>query len=165
MHAVMTAPGPSVGILGLDHVRLAVDDLDRAVRFYRDVLGAELVDRYDRNDRNDPRAAADRPTTAGRPGPTPRRAARATFRVGRGLTLQLVVAARRAPAGDERPLWAFAIAPADVAVFRQRLTDAGVAHVGPVAGGPLCQASIYLHDPAGNLLELTTTGYPGDVVV
>ncbi len=38
------APGVSIG-----HVHLKVSDLDRAVAFYRDVLGFEVTDRFGRN--------------------------------------------------------------------------------------------------------------------
>jgi catechol 2,3-dioxygenase-like lactoylglutathione lyase family enzyme len=157
MDAVTIATAPThAGILGLDHVRLTVDDLDLAVRFYRDVLGAELVERHAGPP---PRGLLARRTPGdGRP-------ARALFRLGRGPSLQLVLSTRRPPRGDDQPLWAFAIAPSDVAGFRHRLTAAGVPHVGPAATGPLGQASIYLHDPAGNLLELTTTAYTGAVTV
>jgi catechol 2,3-dioxygenase-like lactoylglutathione lyase family enzyme len=150
--AEITAPGPALGrILGLDHVTLPVTDLDAAVAFYRDVLGADLESHLDR-------AAWRRlfPERAEVPG----RMERATLRFGRGPSLQLFVAPRRAHRADEHPHWAFAIGPRDVAVFRDRLDRAGVRYVGPVHTGPLGQASIYLHDPSGNLLELTTSGYP-----
>lgn len=149
------SPAPAGRLLGLDHVTMPVDDLDRAVRFYRDVLGAELIEVLDR--------AAFRRLFPDRPA-LPGRAERATFRFGGGPSLQLFVSVQRAQRGDDHPHWAFAIAASEVAAFRRRLTEAGVGHVGPVRVGPLGHASIYLHDPSGNLIELTTTGYTGELV-
>lgn len=150
MQASVTLVEPAAGrVLGLDHVTLPVDELDRAVRFYRDVLGAEVVEVLDR--------ATWRRMFPARP--EAGRMERATLRLGRGPALQLFVAAQRSRRGDEHPHWAFAIAAADVDVFARRLTAAGIDHVGPVALGPLGHVAIYLRDPAGNLLELTASGY------
>ena len=154
MQAGKSAGAPEAGrILGLDHVTLPVAELDGAVRFYRDVLGGDLVERMDR--------AAWRKLFPHRP-ELPGRMERATFRFGPGPSLQLFVTAQRRAASDDHPHWAFAIAPADVPGFLERLRAAGARVVGPVRAGPLGQASIYVHDPSGNLIELTTRGYTGD---
>jgi catechol 2,3-dioxygenase-like lactoylglutathione lyase family enzyme len=43
----VTASGGRAAIRGLNHVTLAVTDLDRAVAFYRDALGLRLAARWD----------------------------------------------------------------------------------------------------------------------
>lgn len=139
-------------ILGLDHVTLPVGDLELATRFYRDVLGGDLVELMDR--------AAWRKLFPHK-AELPCRMERASFRFGPGPTLQLFVSAQRRAREDDHPHWAFSIGPGDVPAFLRRLREAGLRPVGPVRGGPLGQASIYVHDPSGNLIELTTIGYTG----
>lgn len=142
MQHAITAPGTALGrILAIDHVTVPVIDLATSVAFYRDVLGLDLIEVIDRG-----------------------RVRTASFRFGRGPALQLFVSASWPRAADDHPHWAFAIGPADVAEFQRRLARAGVHHVGPVRAGPLGAVSIYLHDPSGNVLELTATGYTGAVV-
>ncbi len=145
-----------MAILGFDRVTLVVDDLGRAVRFYRDVLGAELVELLDhaalRRLGPDAAAVADRTEHA-------------IVRFGRGPSLRLVVSSRRTADRADRSRWGFTVAPTELAGFGRRLDAAGVVHRGPVRIGPLGPASVYLHDPAGNLLELATTGYTGEVAV
>ncbi|WP_420829424.1 VOC family protein [Nannocystis pusilla] len=57
------------------------------------------------------------------------------------------------------------MAPRDLPRFQARLHAHGVPTDGPLQLGFPGQASLYFNDPAGNLLELTCTGYSRPIPV
>ncbi|MEX0887090.1 MAG: VOC family protein [Phycisphaeraceae bacterium] len=120
-------------ITQLNHVAIHVDDLDRSVAFYRDVLGLTLMDR----------PAFDFPG--------------AWFRVGDDQELHLI--ARPPTDGDagrspnERH-YAFMVGDADATA--EALERAGVEFRGPRAR-PDGAMQIFLRDPDGHVIELCTT--------
>ena len=118
----------------LDHVVIAVSDWDRSIAFYRDVLGAKVVDHPD---------------------------GRVAFRFGAqqlnvhgpGLDVgSLVAAPPVAPGGSDLSfVW-----PDSVEALAEHLAGHGVAvEEGPVVrhGGAGAGTSIYFRDPDGSLLE------------
>ena len=118
-----------------------VDDLDRAERFYRDVLGLTVIGRE-----------------AGR---------HVFFRVGDGDVLLLFNADETSkglhlPAHGARGPGHFALGiDADALVdWRRRLADHGVAVEAEVEW-PRGGRSLYFRDPAGNSVELITPGLWG----
>lgn len=129
-------------IAGLLETALYVDDMARAIAFYRDVLG--LI----------PMIEAPRLTAfdAGRSGVL------LVFR--RGATLEDMADERGTVPGHDGagPLhMAFAIDAADLDGWRARLADHGVpihSEMNWARGG----VSLYFHDPDGHVLELATPG-------
>jgi catechol 2,3-dioxygenase-like lactoylglutathione lyase family enzyme len=144
----MTAPslsGPKLAgpkLAGVLETALYVDDLDRAVAFYRDVLGLQAMSA-------DARFAA--------------------FDVGgrgvlllfhRGSTLKTVhlPGGTIPPHDGHGPLHiAFAISAGELPAWEQRLAQHGVVIEGRT-DWPRGGRSIYFRDPDGHLLELATPG-------
>ncbi len=110
-------------VRGLNHVTLAVTDLERSIRFYRDVFDAEPAHVWDEG---------------------------AYLRVGDAwLCLSLDPEAARQPRTDYTHL-AFDIGAADVEAFRRRAREFGaVEWKENTSEGP----SVYLLDPDGHRLE------------
>lgn len=142
----------------LDHVTLPVTDLAAARRFYCDVLGGVFLMEID--------AAA--LARFGRP-PAPDDGD-GTFHVslylGGATRIDLFLQrdGQRAPLRGH-PHYAFRVAPRDLPRFQARLHAHGVPTEGPLQLGFPGQASLYFNDPAGNLLELTCTGYSRPIPV
>lgn len=146
-------------ITAVHHLTLPVADLALAERFYVGLLGLALKRRFDREtllrlrpDRVDEADALDGPLHL-------------ELRCGE-VELDLFLRRDHRP-GPVRPHphLAFAVAPADLDAFCARLADAGVPLDGPRRLGPPGHASVYFHDPFGNVLELATFGYPNEVPV
>ncbi len=125
----------SFAIKGLDHVVLRVADLDRAIRFYRDVLGCTEERRVVSIDLVQLRAGAaliDLIPAAGAPDPGP------------------------APGRANMDHFALRIEPFDAARLRAHLESHGV-ETGEVAtryGAEGDGPSLYIEDPDGNTVEL-----------
>lgn len=117
---------------------LYVDDLDAAERFYREVLGLPVI--------------------AGVPG------RHVFFRCGDGVLLLFVAAATTVPPAPAARLpvpphgttgaghLCFAASADEIAVWRERLTAAGIA-IEAELEWPNGGRSIYFRDPSGNSLE------------
>lgn len=116
-------------ILELNHVAVAVADVERSLRFYRDAIGLPVV----------PRPDFDFPG--------------AWFRLGRHQELHLL-GGRQDPAGDGTPRRGhFALLVSDIQAMAGRLRAAGVAFQGP-GRRPDGAAQIFVADPDGNVVEL-----------
>ncbi|MDC0720746.1 VOC family protein [Nannocystis bainbridge] len=142
----------------LDHVTIPVDDLAVARRFYCDVLGGAFLLEID--------AAA--LARFGRP-PAPD-GGDGTFHVsvylGGATRIDLFLQRDGQPAPLRgHPHYAFRVTPRDLLRFQDRLRAHGVPTEGPLQLGFPGQASLYFNDPAGNLLELTCTGFPRAIPV
>ncbi len=121
----------SFAIKGLDHVVLRVADLDRAIRFYCDVLGCREERRAESIDL-------------------------VQLRAGAALIDLIAVAGAPAPGAGNMDHFALRIAPFDEAGLRAHLDSHGVA-VGEVAtryGAEGSGPSLYIQDPDGNTVEL-----------
>jgi catechol 2,3-dioxygenase-like lactoylglutathione lyase family enzyme len=141
---------PRVGVL--DHVTIAVRDLDVARRFFCDVLGAEhfmTVD--DETFRRFGRA----------PAPDNGEGAHHVSVYLGGVTridLFLQQTGQPAPA-QGHPHYAFEVPARHLLKWKQRLEAHGVPTEGPLQLGPPGQASLYFNDPFGNHLELVCLGF------
>jgi catechol 2,3-dioxygenase-like lactoylglutathione lyase family enzyme len=128
-------------IVNLVETGIYADDLDRAERFYRDVLGLELIGRE--------------------PG------RHVFFRVGREDVL-LVFNPETTAKGEHLPAhgargpghFALGILADALDPWRQRLASHGVA-IEQEVDWPRGGRSLYFRDPAGNLVELLTPGLWG----
>jgi catechol 2,3-dioxygenase len=123
-------------INGLIEVVLVVEDLERSVRFYRDLLGLEVI------------SPAGAPATFLRIGP-PRA----------GLPQQIVLVPRQPemapPTGRRLHHIGLRVAAADFETERNRLAEAGYALRGGVH--PFLPVdAFYLDDPDGNEIEIAT---------
>jgi catechol 2,3-dioxygenase-like lactoylglutathione lyase family enzyme len=131
----LLCPGAAAHVIRLDHCVIAVSDWPRSTAFYRDVLGAEVVDHPD---------------------------GRVAFRFGdQQLNVHgpgvnagsLVARPPVAPGGSDLCfVW-----PESVEALRNHLRDNGVdIEAGPVPrhGGRGRGTSVYFRDPDGSLLEL-----------
>ena len=123
-----------MNVLGLDHVVLAVANLERSIAFYRVVLGARIERQLQ----------------------TPRIV---QLRIGASL-LDLVPRKRGGKGAANLDHFAVRIAPFDPRAIERRLTRAGVARASKM--GEVCQRygadgygpSVYFRDPDGNTVEL-----------
>jgi catechol 2,3-dioxygenase-like lactoylglutathione lyase family enzyme len=117
-------------VLNLDHVVLRVADLERARRFYRDVLGCREERRVESIGLVQLRAG--------------------------GSLIDLLPADRPAPGAGNMDHFALRIEPFDEPALRAHLSAAGL-EVGRVAtryGAEGNGPSIYIEDPDGNVVEL-----------
>ena len=123
-----------IGQVRLDHVVIAVSDWERSIAFYRDVLGAQVVDQPN---------------------------GRVAFRFGDhqlnvhgpGLDVGGLVAARPVSAGGSDLCFVW---PDSAAALAKHLAERGVeVEEGPVVrhGGAGAGSSCYFRDPDGSLLE------------
>jgi catechol 2,3-dioxygenase-like lactoylglutathione lyase family enzyme len=120
----------------LDHVVIAVSDWDRSIAFYRDVLGAQVIENPD--GRRVALRLGDQQLNVHGP----------------GIDVGTLVAARPvAPGGSDLCfVW-----PGSADALAQHLADHGVdVEQGPVSrhGGAGAGSSTYFRDPDGSLLEL-----------
>jgi catechol 2,3-dioxygenase-like lactoylglutathione lyase family enzyme len=126
-----------VSVLRIDHVVIAVSDWEQSNRFYRDVLGAEVVERGD----GYVYRFGDQQLNVHGPGVTPSIIARDPVRPGNS---------------DLCFVWAESV---NAAV--EHLSSQGVeVELGPVerAGARGTGQSLYFRDPDGTLLELISYG-------
>ncbi len=141
---------------GIDHLTIAVTDLETARRFYCDVLGGSLLMVFDD-------AALAR---FGRP-PAPNggeSAHHVSVYMGGATRVDLFLQHAGQPAPTiGHPHYAFAVPARELMGWQRRLADNGVPVEGPLRLGPPGQASIYFNDPFGNHLELTCMGFAGAV--
>jgi catechol 2,3-dioxygenase-like lactoylglutathione lyase family enzyme len=140
------------------HVTIPVGDLDRAEAFYVELLGGELIRRFDLQTflRYQPTRAAEADADN-----SPLHLA---IKFGDSPEFHLFLQrahTRRTPA--PHPHIALAVDADELDVFRARLAEAGVPLDGPRRLGGPGQASLYFADPWGQLIELVTTGYAGAV--
>jgi len=152
-----TLPAPPID--SLDHITLPVGDLPLAEEFYAGLLGATVIERFDREtflrhrpDRAHEVDAANTPLHL-------------TLRFGDSADVQLFLQrgyARRTPV--PHPHIAMAVDHDELDAFRARLAEARVPLDGPRRLGPPGHASLYFADPWGNTLELVTMGYSGAVL-
>lgn len=142
-------------LVAVDHVTLPVADLDRAERFYCDVLGATLRERFD--------AAAFLTHRPGREAELDgaNSPLHLSLQMGAGPRVDLFLQPGGQPAtAVANPHVAFEVDGAQLDAARAHLEASGVAVEGPTRLGPPGQASIYFFDPFGNKLELMTHAYP-----
>lgn len=140
----------------LDHITLPVSDLDRAQAFYVDLLGARLVQRFDRASflRYMPERAAEA-DAANSP-------LHLTIQFQDSPHIQLFLQRDHAPkALAPHPHLALRVDADELDSLTLRLIRAGVPCEGPRRLGPPGQASVYFADPWGQLLELVSTDYRG----
>lgn len=142
-------------LVAVDHVTIPVGDLDGAERFYCDILGATLLERFD--------AATFLTYRPGREAELdgPSSPLHLSLRMGAGPRLDLFLQRGGQPAtASANPHVAFEVDGARLDAARAHLEASGVAVEGPTRLGPPGQASIYFFDPFGNKLELMTNAYP-----
>jgi catechol 2,3-dioxygenase-like lactoylglutathione lyase family enzyme len=144
----------------VDHITVPILDMDRAERFYVDVLGAELLERFDaqsflkhRPDRADELKHRNSPLHV-------------SVRLGAGPRLDLFLQDYGQPATEQaHPHIAFEVDGRDLDGVKAHLQSAGIPVDGPRRLGPPGQASLYFIDPFGNKLEFMTNAYPGHAPV
>jgi catechol 2,3-dioxygenase-like lactoylglutathione lyase family enzyme len=152
----MTQATSSPALRGVAHFTLPVGDLQLAEQFYVELLGARLVQRFDRATflRVAPQRAAEADADNS--------PLHLTITIGDSPQLDLFLQrghTRRTPA--PHPHLAFDVAGAELDAFHARLRAANVPCDGPRRLGPPGQASLYFADPWGQLLELVATDYAG----
>lgn len=142
----------------LDHVTLAVHDLDLARRFYCGVLGGAHVLTIDD-------AALRR---FGRP-PAPNGGDgvhHVSVTLGGDTRVDLFLQSEGQPSPTRgHPHYAFLVPPGDMRKWKKRLEEKGIPTEGPLQLGFPGQASLYFNDPSGNHLELTCIGYTEEIPV
>ncbi len=147
-------------IESIHHLTLPVHDLDEAERFYVATLGASVVRRMDREAFL--RIRPERVAEADSDNSPLHLAVRFVDTPEIHLFLQR---GRVKPRPAPHPHLAFAVDNDALDLWIDRLRSAGVRLDGPRRLGPPGHASIYFFDPFGNLLELVTVGYRGDVTL
>lgn len=138
-------------VTALQHFTIAVSDIDRAERFYTQVLGAEVVRR-----RNE-----------GLPG------YHISIVLGGSVRIDVFPMPQRVFCGPGEsyhadgghPHYAFSVGPDEMSEVVEILTAHRVGFDGPVRQGPPGTASIYLDDPDGNHLEIVTDHFPEEKLV
>jgi len=144
-------------ISSISHLTLPVADLGLAERFYVGLLGLQLAHRFDRETflRLLPHRAADVDADNS--------ALHLQLRCD-GTQIDLFLQRKLARSAlRPHPHLAFDVSPKDLDVLSARIREWGVPVDGPRRLGPPGQASAYFSDPFGNLLELATMGYEGEV--
>lgn len=120
----------------LDYVILIVEDLDRSVRFYTEVLGLRL------KHRSGPFAQLDTGTT------------RLALYTREAMADTLGTELDRAP--ERAPGFEIGFFVPDVDGAYQQLIDAGARPMTPPGDRPWGQRTAYVRDPDGHLIELVT---------
>ncbi len=141
---------PRIG--SMDHVTIAVRNLDVARRFYCEVLGAEHFMTID----NETFRRFGRPPAAnGGEG-----SHHVSVYLGGSTRVDLFLQQTGQPAvAQGHPHYAFAVPPRHLLKWKARLEAQGVPTEGPLQLGPPGQASLYFNDPFGNHLELVCLGF------
>jgi catechol 2,3-dioxygenase-like lactoylglutathione lyase family enzyme len=152
--SVLKAAAPAFDSVA--HVTIPVSDLTEAEAFYVDLLGAQLVERFDRETflRYQPGRVAEADNSP----------LHLVLKFGDSPEFHLFLQrsqVRRAP--SPHPHIAVRVDADELDAFKLRLMEAGVPVDGPRRLGPPGHASLYFADPWGQLLELVTMGYDGDV--
>ena len=141
---------------GIDHVTYPVLDLDTAEKFYTEVLGGELLERFDAE--TFLRYRPERAEELANPRNSP---LHLSLQFGRGARVDLFLQNFGQPAHEQaHPHLAFGVSPADLDRAVAHLRSVGVPVDGPRRLGPPGQASAYFFDPFGNKLEFVTDAYP-----
>jgi catechol 2,3-dioxygenase-like lactoylglutathione lyase family enzyme len=140
-------------IKGINHIAISTGDIDRLSRFYRDVLGFELMSE---------RAFKESPRTDSIIG-LKNSAARVMYMKCGNLYLELfefsAPAVTRADPGPLRPndhgYTHFCLEVEDIDAEYQRMSRAGMNFNAPVPPiGPMKNRAAYGHDPDGNIIEI-----------
>lgn len=127
---------PPFGLVGLDHIVLKVTDMDTAIAFYRDVLGAAIEREIE---------------------------SLGMVQMRTGASLIDLVPQNEAVSAQNMEHFALTIDPFDEALIFEHLETHGVKsepaarRYGAKGFGP----SIYIHDPDGNMVELKGPAEPG----
>ena len=143
-------------ITGMNHTGFVVKDLDRAVEFYREVMGFELVRLVERNGGPISQVVGYEDTHL--------RAAHLSL--GGDHMLELVE--YRKPASSDRPTQERAVLGAghlafdvdDIEETYRDLTSRGCVAMNPPARLAPDRAACYMQDPDGNWIELIESGEP-----
>lgn len=147
-------------IKAVDHVTVPIRDLDLAQRFYVDVLGATLLERFDaplflryRPGREDELKGPNSPLHL-------------SLQLGAGPRLDLFLQPDGQPAiARANPHLAFEVEGDALDEAMEHLRAQGIEIDGPRRLGPPGQASAYFFDPFGNKLELMTNAYPREIPI
>jgi catechol 2,3-dioxygenase-like lactoylglutathione lyase family enzyme len=144
----------------IDHLTIPILDLDRAERFYVDVLGGELLDRFDAEQFLKYRPGRERELE------TENSPLHVSVQFGAGPRLDLFLQTYGQPKLEQaHPHVAFEVDGAQLDAVKTHLLGAGIPVDGPRRLGPPGQASLYFMDPFGNKLEFMTNAYPGEAPV
>ena len=119
----------ALGIIELNHVAIAVSDVDASNRFYRDVLKLEML----------PRPAFDFPGS--------------WFRLGTVQELHLIGEREDPKVTRDQQSGHFALKVQDIMTVDKHLKSVGAVYKGPVTR-PDGAKQIFIQDPDGNWIEL-----------
>jgi len=141
---------PRIG--ALDHVTIAVRDLDIARRFYSEVLGAEhFMTIDDETFRRFGRPPAENNGEGSH---------HVSVYLGGATRIDLFLQQTGQPAvAQGHPHYAFHVPARHLLRWKARLEEHGIPTEGPLQLGPPGQASLYFNDPFGNHLELACLGF------
>jgi catechol 2,3-dioxygenase-like lactoylglutathione lyase family enzyme len=138
------SPKHPLGMTGIDHVALSVNDPERAVDFYTEVLGGTVY--YATGFSDEERAANWIPHTF--------------VHVGKTLIQVGVPNDRKSyPDPESRsywPHWSFGASPEVLDRMAEQLTSHGIPYSGPRSHPGTDAVSLYFIDPDGNKLEICT---------
>jgi catechol 2,3-dioxygenase-like lactoylglutathione lyase family enzyme len=136
----------------LDHVTIAVRDLEVARRFYCEVLGAE---HFMTVDDETFRRFGRPPAENGGEG-----SHHVSVYLGGSTRIDLFLQQTGQPAvAQGHPHYAFEVPARHLLKWKMQLEEHGVPTEGPLQLGPPGQASLYFNDPFGNHLELACLGF------
>jgi len=137
-----------------DHITLPVRDLNKAARFYTQVLNMKIL-----TPPPSPEVIAKRRAEGSMRFPSCNVSYNAKPKI------SLFEYDRGFPEWDQdHPHTAFCVRAEDIDWCAQRLRDQGIPYDGPSLRGPAGGASLYFNDPDGNKLEFhAPTGYTGPV--
>jgi len=145
-------------LVALDHVTIAVRDLDVARRFYCEVLGAEHFMTVD----DETFRRFGRPPAAN----NGEGSHHVSVFLGGITRIDLFLQQSGQPAvAQGHPHYAFKVAARHLLKWKARLDQRSVPSEGPLQLGPPGQASLYFNDPFGNHLELVCLGFAHPIPV